>query len=178
MTQVLGQMLLPLMLLLLSAPCHGIRIRVATLGKEHGCQTNESTPKTSLWNSVKGKATCLRYASLHCALFDDSPFNWAFVLNYELYWRRSVDHDGLTVYSVYCLRTLASCARIPVEAWVSWVLLFSEGSGLSMCRTAVHGVPPNVQRVSYILKHSEANSELAHAKARIIRHGCRRMTEE
>jgi hypothetical protein len=34
------------------------------------------------------------------------------------------------------------------------------------------------QKISYILKHSEAISELAPAKARIIRDGCRRMTEE
>jgi len=34
------------------------------------------------------------------------------------------------------------------------------------------------QMVSYILKHSEDNSELASARARVIRDGCRRTTEE
>ena len=34
------------------------------------------------------------------------------------------------------------------------------------------------QKVSYILTHTEANSELAPARARVIRDGCRRMTEE
>lgn len=147
MTQVLGQMPLLMLLLLLSAPCHGIRTRIATLGKEHGCQTNESTPKTSLWNSVKGTASCLIYASLHCVLFEGSPSNRVFVLNHELYQHPSVHHDSRTVYSVYCLPKLASWVRIPLKAWVCmsvWVLLFSEGSGLPICRTAVHWVPLNV----------------------------------